>query len=347
MTDTKSRRLLLIGSTQSDVHLRNYYGLIKGTFDEVLLVSGTKVDFCECKQLHFGLKNPIALRKTVRSLRSIIDDFSPSVIHVHQANVYGYVTALANKRKIPQILTIWGSDVLLLPNKNFVFKHIVKKALRGAHSITADAAFIGKKVTSLIGEHNFTVANFGIDLPNITLDISKKEKIVYSNRLHAPLYNIDAIIRGFIKFREQHPDWKLIIGGSGPLTEELKSIAAQLPDEAYSFIGFVDYETNMEYYQRASIFISIPSSDGTSISLLEAMACGTIPVLSNLPANKEWVDSGKNGIIVEKDLFSSLEAALKLNAESVAKENQLIIDQKATKNSNRAVFIDLYKQLLD
>ncbi len=341
------KRLLLIGSTQSDVHLRNYYSLIEGYFDEVLLVSGNSVDFCETKVLDFGLKNPITIWKTIKRLQNIIAQFKPDIIHVHQANSFGYITAKANKGKIPQVLTIWGSDVLLLPKKSAIHKRIVQTALKGAHQITADASFIQRNVTELIGHHHFHTANFGIDLPALDIDLEKKENIVYSNRLHNDLYNIDRIIEGFAKFYENQNDWKLIVAGRGSKTDELKQLAAEkLPKMAYEFVGFVDYDTNMSYYQRASIYVSIPSSDGTSVSLLEAMACGAIPVVSDLPANHEWITSGKNGIVLKKDVADALNAAQKLDHVYLAAENNAIIEKKATKKANRKIFLGIYKSLI-
>ena len=340
------KRLLLVGSTKSDVHLRNYHSLIEGYFDEVLLVSGNSVDFCETKVLDFRLKNPITIWKTIKQLRNIIAAYKPDVIHVHQANSYGYITAKANKGKIPQVLTIWGSDVLLLPNKSSVHRRMVQKALKGGDKITADAGFIEKNVTELIGDNDFTTANFGIDLPALDIDLEKKENIIYSNRLHNDLYNIDAVINGFAEFYQNHKDWKLVIAGRGNNTDSLKQLAASLlPNSAYKFIGFVDYDTNMEYYQRASAYISIPSSDGTSVSLLEAMASGAIPIVSDLPANHEWITSGKNGIISEGNVAKALEASLKLDLVYLAAENNAIIEKKATKKANRKIFLKIYKEL--
>lgn len=344
----KPKRLLLIGSTQSDVHMRNYYSLIEGYFEEVLLVSGNEVDFCDTKVLDFGLKNPITIWKTIQQLKNIIDAFEPDIIHVHQANSYGYITAKANKGRIPQLLTIWGSDVLLLPQKSAVHKRIVQTALKGAHEITADASFIHDKVTELIGYHHFHTANFGIDLPALDIDLEKKENIVYSNRLHSDLYNIDAVIEGFAQFYQDQNDWKLIIAGRGNNTDELKQLAAdKLPEHAYEFVGFVDYDTNMSYYQRSSIYISIPSSDGTSVSLLEAMACGAKPVVSNLPANHEWITTGKNGIILDGNVGEALKAAQKLDHVYLAAENIDIIEKRATKKANRKIFKKIYKLLIN
>lgn len=344
----EKKRLLLIGSTQKDVHLRNYFRLIDGYFDEVLVVSGNNVDFCRTIVLDFGLKNPLTIWKSIHKLRGIIQDFQPSIIHVHQANSYGYITSKANTFNIPLVLTVWGSDVLLLPDKSPLHKLMVKTSLKASNHITADAAFIADKVETLVGRKSFTTANFGIDLPKIEWDIAQKEKIIYSNRLHAPLYNIDQIIQGFASFVQQHPDWKLIIAGKGPLTDSLEELArSTLPDSSYEFIGFVDTATNMKMYLKASMYVSIPSSDGTSVSLLEAMACGTIPVLSDLPANREWVQSGRNGIIVQSDLSAALELALDLNPENVANANTRIIQHQATKEANRLKYCEIYDSLLE
>lgn len=342
------KRLLLVGSTQSDVHLRNFFSLIDGYFDEVLLVSGREVDFCETKVLDFGLKNPFTIWKTIKRLKNIIQSFQPDIIHVHQANSYGYITAKANQGKIPQVLTIWGSDVLLLPKKSAVHKRMVQKALRGANKITADARFIENNVSELIGKHDFTTANFGIDLPSLNINLEAKENIVYSNRLHNDLYNIDSIIEGFAEFHTNHNDWKLVIAGRGNNTEALKKLAAEsLPDNAFDFVGFVDYDTNMSFYQKSKIYVTIPSSDGTSVSLLEAMACGTIPVVSDLPANHEWITNTENGVILTSSVVNALNEAVQLNSEKVAAVNTTIIHEKATKQANREIFLGIYDDLLN
>jgi hypothetical protein len=51
--------------------------------------------------------------KNVHKLKSIIREFQPDVIHVHQANAYGFITSLANQGKKPLVLTTWGTDVVV------------------------------------------------------------------------------------------------------------------------------------------------------------------------------------------------------------------------------------------
>lgn len=341
----KNKKLLLIGSTKGSVHVKNYYNLIKDYFDEVLVVSNYPVDFCACKTIDFSIKNPFKTLKSIKGLRKIMQDFNPSVVHVHQANSFGYITAKANKNKFPLVLTTWGSDVLLLPKQGFLYKHIVKKALKGANYITADASFMIKAIKNMGVKTEVLLANFGIEYDNI--QIPQKENVIYSNRLHNDLYNIDKIIEAFSEFVKENPTWKLVVGANGNNTENLKQLASNiLPPSSYDFIGFVDKEENQKQYLKSKIWVSIPSSDGTAISLLEAMGYGCIPVLGDLPANNEWVKNNENGIIVKESLSKSLTQALSLSIEEVQQKNIELVLNKATKKSNKHKFESLYDKII-
>jgi glycosyltransferase involved in cell wall biosynthesis len=342
------KKLLLIGSSRGGMHLKNYHQLIGDYFDEILIVTGNEIDYCKYEIINFSLKNPLAVVRNTRKLSKIIQAFSPTIIHVHQANSYAFITSLANKGRIPQVLTTWGSDVLILPKKNIFYNYIVLKSLQSSDSITADAQYMGAAINSLIGSSDVVIANFGIDTTNLNADLSVKEDIIYSNRLHNDLYNIHLIIEAFAAFQQIHPSWKLVLAGNGKNTDQLKVLAAeQLKEGSYSFVGFVDGPTNQDYYRRSKLYVSVPTSDGTAISLLEAMAFGTIPVLSDLPANKEWVNNAENGIIVATDLASAMLKALELDPKRVATLNAEIIEKRASKKANKTIFEDVYRELLE
>lgn len=344
---SKHKKLMLVGSSSSDVHLRNYYNLISDYFDEILIVTNNKVDYCQFRIIDFRIRNPISFFKNVKKLSNMIDDFAPDILHVHQANSCAFMTSLANKSRIPQVLTTWGSDVLVLPKENMFYKYMVRKSLRSSDRITADASYMGETISNLIGPTKVTIANFGIDHENLKADLSKKEDLIYSNRLHNDLYNIDWVIRAYKDFHVKNPSWKLIIAGSGPNTESLQKFAEQeLAKNSFEFIGFVNTETNHDYYKRSKIYISVPSSDGTAVSLLEAMAFGAIPVLSDLPANNEWIKNYENGIIVKGSLSEAISEALTLDQTKVAEINAEIIQTKASKKMNKKIFESIYDDLL-
>ena len=100
------------GSSKGNAHLLNFKALVAPYFDEILIVSGHQIEGHAAIQLDFGLKHPLRILKNVRALRTVIRDFNPDVIHVHQANSYGLITTLANRCFKPLVLTTWGSDVL-------------------------------------------------------------------------------------------------------------------------------------------------------------------------------------------------------------------------------------------
>jgi glycosyltransferase involved in cell wall biosynthesis len=342
------KKLMIIGS--NSIHVYNYINLVKDYFDEIILITNKKREGTDVKtiELDFHLKLSSRL-KTVAKIKKLIQEYAPSIIHIHQVNSYAYYSLIAaRKSSVPKILTAWGSDILLSPKKNYLLKKMVQFNLRHADFFTSDSEFMAEEMRSLLPRRklDILIANFGIEI--IEKDLLK-ENIIYSNRLHKKLYQIESVINAFKMFLENSIDktWKLVIAATGEETNNLKSMVEHLNLKGnVEFVGWVDQEKNVEYYSKARLFVSIPESDATSISLLEAMAYGCIPVLSDLPANREWIDDGKNGIIVNSPSENIFERALKLNISEVASINKRIIIEKGTKVANKKKFIQLYDHLL-
>lgn len=342
------KKLMIIGS--NSIHVYNYINLVKDYFDEIILITNKKREGTDVKtiELDFHLKLSSRL-KTVAKIKNLIQEYAPSIIHIHQMNSYAYYSLIAaRKSSVPKILTAWGSDILLSPKKNCLLKKMVQFNLRHADFFTSDSEFMAEEMRSLLPKRklDILIANFGIEI--IEKDLLK-ENIIYSNRLHKKLYQIESVINAFKLFLENSIDktWKLVIAATGEETDNLKSLVEQLNlTENVEFAGWVNNEKNIEYYSKAKLFVSIPESDATSISLLEAMAYGCIPVLSDLPANREWIDDGKNGIIVNSPSENIFDRALKLNFSEVASYNKKIIIEKGTKVANKKKFIQLYDHLL-
>jgi glycosyltransferase involved in cell wall biosynthesis len=338
----KSKSLLLIGGSNGNAHLRNYHHLVADYFQEVLIVTNQEIDYEDFKVLNFGLKNPFKLYKSIREMRRIILDFNPDVIHVHQANAFGFITFFANNIGKPTVLTTWGSDVLTLPKRSLFDKWMVKYSLRKASAITADAHFMADAIHGLVGHVPVTIANFGVEIQSVEEGAARKN-VIYSNRMHESLYQIDQIISQLADFLSKNTDWKLHIAASGSQTEKLKQLAKEkLPKDSFQFLGFQAGKDNQRNYVTSRMYVSIPTTDGTSISLLESLAYGCLPIVSDLPANREWIEDGVNGIISSGDLSKDVERLLQMDARSVQERNKNIIDQKATKDANRKKYLAIY-----
>lgn len=341
------RKLLLVSS--NTIHTYKYLQLVEDYFDEVLVITNEKSTIYDYStvELSFNLKIKNVF-STVRGIKNQITSFQPSIIHIHQANSFAFYTLLARRKSsIPTVLTAWGSDVLLLPKSNALLKKLVQYNLRNADFLTSDSTYMAQEMEKLATLKNkILVANFGIDVMPTNCP---KENIVYSNRLHKKLYRVDKIIEAFARFKQnkEQKDWRLVVAATGIETENLKDKANKLGlTDDVEFVGWIQKEDNEQWYSKAKIWVSIPESDATSISLLEAMACGSIPVVSDLPSNREWIESGINGIVVE-DLDSDfISEALTLNQSNAIEINKKRIEQDGTKDSNRAKFLQLYQSIL-
>ena len=64
--------------------------------------------------------------------------------------------------------------------------------------------------------------------------------------------------------------------------------------------GRVDREELVNYLNAADIYVSTSYSDGTSLCLLEAMATGLPAVVTDVPANLEWIENGHNGFTANR-----------------------------------------------
>jgi glycosyltransferase involved in cell wall biosynthesis len=286
--------------------------------------------------------NPIKIIGLLKVFKTILQQVNPTVIHVHQINRLAFfITLVAKWRRIPVVTTAWGSDVLIMPLKNKLFHYLVKKTVLRSAYITADAQEMIRAMQSIVPNAKYACIQYGIT----PIQAVEKQHIIYSNRLHKPLYNIDEIITYFADFHSKQPDWQLVIGATGSETDKLIAQVNQLGlNESVQFIGWLNEDENRLQYAKATIYVSIPASDGTSVSLLEAMSANCIPVVSDLPANKEWISHLENGIIVQSGK-NPFEQALLLSTQQVTGFNQDLINQKATRSSSISQFLAIYHQL--
>lgn len=287
--------------------------------------------------------NPLHWISSYQKLKRFVREQGPDVIHIHQVNRFAWVMSrIARSLNIPVITTAWGSDVLLVPKRSALHKALTTAVLRASAIVTGDSRQMLEAIRQLVPEHpRLEYLQYGID----AVAAAAKTPIVYSNRLHKPLYRIDVVIRLFARFVADHPEWKLVIGAIGEETENLKALAASLLQPAqYEFVGWLDADTNAAWYGRSTIYISIPESDGTAVSLLEAMSAGCIPVVPDLEVSREWITDGKNGVIYHGQ-ETVLEEALQLDRESCTTFNAQLVAAQALRSATLQRFHELYHRL--
>jgi len=76
------------------------------------------------------------------------------------------------------------------------------------------------------------------------------------------------------------------------------------------FVGDVNHMHMPALLREHHLYVSTSPADTTSVSLLEAMAVGLFPVVTDIPANREWIVDGENGRLVPPGAATRLAVAL-------------------------------------
>ncbi len=325
------------------VHVASFVKAISSHVKEQFHISEEKANFEGITKefvLHFRGFNPFSIYQNYKKLEEIVKELKPQLIHIHQVNRMAFfVSRIGKKLNIPIVTTAWGSDVLLMPKKNVFFKWLVSSVLKNSAIVTGDSLHMISEMQSLVEDGlKYQCIQYGID----RVKPVDKEKIIYSNRFLNPLYRVPKIVDYFADFSENHTDWKLVIASVGEQKVELEEKVKQLNlSEKVEFVGWQENDENRNWYAKSSVYVSIPESDGTSVSVLEAISANCIPVLSNIPVSKEWVESGRNGIIESKE-ENPFEQVLNLNWDEAIEINTQQIEEKAIRESSIGKFHEIY-----
>lgn len=356
MSVVKLETLLLVGS--QSIHTERFLNGIAPFVQRIVLVSNAAPKVAPANLIsviHVDFR--LLAWRTAATIRQALRDFSPQLIHVQQANSVAWHTRRAAVGSgIPMVLSCWGSDILRLPQQNRLMRQMVRGNLRAAHAWTADSQELLAAAAQLAGDTRPAARIlFGLDTLPPAPEVQGRPLRILSCRLHKPLYRVESILRAFAQLCAQGAaeGWVLEIAAQGEQTAALQQLAQTLNlAERVVFSGFLAHATLLTHYQTARVFVSVPESDGTPASLLEAMAYGCLPVLSNLPANREWVVDAKNGVLVHEmaalaaDLLRAMQWATSPAYAQTAAENHQLMCAQAGLSANLAVLNDLYRQIL-
>lgn len=221
------------------------------------------------------------VRKTTKKLQLLINEFNPDVIHGFFLTNHAFYAA--RMKKYPIIVTAMGSDVLVHPRDSKLLSWIIKKTGNNSMKVVCPPLLVDNLVKLGI-EENKIVTN----LIGINTDIFKpleKEKCVLFSRGFKEIYNPKVVAKAIALVQKKEPGIKFYLAGDGPLKQRIKE---SLEDYNVEFTGQLEEEELGEIMGKSEVVISSSLSDSIPLTIFEAMACGSILVVSNNHGHRQW-----------------------------------------------------------
>ena len=270
--------------------------------------------------------------KYVNELKKAILEFKPDILHAHYATSYGLIGALTGFH--PYIVSVWGEDVYKFPNASVLHKILLKYNLKKADEILSTSDIM-RNETRKYTHKDIMITPFGVDTKVFCKKtVSKNKDTIYIGTIKAieDKYGIKYIIEAAKILRERNPNQKykfLLIGPGTKIEYYKKLIKTQKLEDVIDIPGRIPFAEVSAYHNLLDIFlnVSVDDSESFGVAVVEAMACETPVIVSNVGGLTEVVEHGEFGTIIKKE--SALEIANAIDKIISEKENTKKIVIKA------------------
>jgi glycosyltransferase involved in cell wall biosynthesis len=254
----------------------------------------------------------------VRAVRRLCQGTHPDIIHAGPIQRGAFLAALAGCR--PLVSMSWGSDLLFHARRG-LGRWVARWTLRRSDSLLCDCDAVRRASVRLgIDRGRIVVFPWGVDLDTFTPGgpggvreaLGWKESFVLvSARAWEPGYGVDLVTEAFATASREAADLRLMLLGEGSEKERIRRRLEAGGALRRTYLpGPIEHKDLPGYFRAADLYVSASRRDGSSVTMLEAMACGLPALVSDIPSNLEWVDGGSNGWTFRDGDSHSLAAAI-------------------------------------
>lgn len=256
----------------------------------------------QVEKLHWkGGLAPATIRNGLRlliDLRRVLRNVQPDLIQAGPIQRSAFLVALSGYK--PLVSMSWGYDLIQDAHRNFLWRWATRYTLRRSAVMIGDCNTIRQLAISFgMPDKRIVTFPWGVDLQHFTPGPepgSRQTFTLLSTRGWEPIYGVDVIAEAFVLAARQRPELRLVMLGNGSQAGVLRQIFQRGGvQEQVLFPGQVRQSDLPRIYHASDLYLSASHSDGTSISLLEALACGRPALVSDIPGNREWVTPEENG----------------------------------------------------
>ena len=287
-------------------------------------------------------------------IRKILKKIRPDILHAHYATSAGTVAWLSGYQ--PYIVSVRGSD-LIDSIRHWIWRKILRSIFCRAqfvHTVSDQLTDLSKKL-GVQSEQSFTLTQ-GVDTklfffqpyhPN-----DSTINLVCTRNLY-PVYDPVTIIRAATILKQSAVPFHLTMAGAGAMEPELKNLVRKHGLEDHmTFLGGYSNVELPDLLRRNTLYLSASRWDGTSISLLEAMACGLFPIVTRIQSNMAWVQDGQTCLMFDPEDATGLSQCIVRAIEdggllqSAIDQNRKLIETKADRDKNMAKLEEVYYQMI-
>lgn len=246
----------------------------------------------------------------VKAIRQHITEHDIHVLHCHQYTPWVYATLASIAKKVNVIFTEHGR---FYPDSSSWKRRFINPILA---SLTNNITSISQATKQALVDYEFLKADKisviynGIEKLNSDssqankikreLGISERDIVFGTIARLDPIKNHRLMLKAFAEINTKQPNTKLIIVGDGELMPELKELQTSLAlQNSLIFTGYIPYPK--DYLAVFDIFLLSSLSEGTSMTLLEAMSLGKPCIVTDAGGNKEIVAHQVNGLVTPND----------------------------------------------
>jgi glycosyltransferase involved in cell wall biosynthesis len=259
----------------------------------------------------------------------------------------------------------WGSDILLHANRNAEWRRATEVALAAADGFFCDSDTVREASQRYTAIPETRIAQFpwgirrgtfspqGQAEPQERFGWESGSFIFIATRSWESLYRTDVLLRAFhLAYKENNSLRLLLLGDGSEAARVHRFIAEHELNQVVATPGLIASTETPRWFRAANTYVSCAASDGTSISLLEAMATGLPVVVTDIPSNREWIAEDKNGWLAATGSSEDFAAKLLLAASrspgdlaAISARNQSVIAERADWDQNFPRLLRLYEFL--
>jgi glycosyltransferase involved in cell wall biosynthesis len=290
-------------------------------------------------------------------LKYRIRKFKPDILLGYRVTSYGFIGACADVHPyvVAQqgVTDVWPPHSFSTPFKAILGRYALKKAdMIHAWGKVMVPAMIGLDADT----GKIRVMPRGVDTSSYVYKPEDKRWdriIAVVTRSLAPDYRHEVILKALKILKDKNIPIEVYMIGDGPLRKNLENMSMQLElQDIVHWEGRIPNEELSAYLKKANMYISMPISEGVSASLLEAMAAGCFPIVTDLPSNREFITHGENGYLVEVDNAAALAVYIQKAWEHKGlmkhafEENREEVEHHASYQKNLPEFVNMYRGLI-